>query len=54
MNPTFVIDGVRCVLHPLDMVSVALDQLREVVGSLAQEGQIMADARDELLTRSWG
>ncbi len=54
MNPTFVIDGVRCVLHPLDEVSVAVDQLREVVGSLAQEGQIMADARDELLTKSWG
>jgi toxin CcdB len=54
MNPTFVIDGGRCVLRPLDEVSVAVDQLREVVGSLAQEGQIMADARDELLTRSWG
>ena len=38
----------------LDMVSVAVDQLGEVVGSLAQEGQIIADALDELLTRSWG
>lgn len=54
MNPVFVIDGVRVVLHSLDMVSVALDQLGEVVGSLAQEGQIIADALDELLTRSWG
>lgn len=54
MNPTFVIDGVRVVLHSLDMVSVAVDQLGEVVGSLAQEGQIIADALDELLTRSWG
>jgi toxin CcdB len=54
MNPVFVIDGVRVVLHPLDMVSVALDQLGEVVGSLTQEGQIIADALDELLTRSWG
>ena len=54
MNPVFVIDGVRVVLHPLDMVSVALDQLGEVVGSLAQKGQIIADALDELLTRSWG
>ena len=54
MNPAFVIDGVRVVLHPLDMVSVAADQLGEVVGSLAQEGQIIADALDELLTRSWG
>lgn len=54
MNPTFVIDGVRVVLHSLDMVSVSVDQLGEVVGSLAQEGQIIADALDELLTRSWG
>jgi toxin CcdB len=54
MNPAFVIDGVRVVLHPLDVVSVALDQLGEVVGSLEQEGQIIADALDELLTRSWG
>jgi toxin CcdB len=54
MNPVFVVEGVRVVLHSLDMVSVALDQLGEVVGSLAQDGQIIADALDELLTRSWG
>ena len=54
MNPAFVIEGVRVVLHPLDVVSVAVDQLGEVVGSLEQEGQIIADALDELLTRSWG
>ncbi len=54
LNPVFVVDGVRVVLHSLDMVSVALDQLGEVVGSLAQDGQIIADALDELLTRSWG
>ena len=54
MNPVFAVEGVRVVLHPLDMVSVALDQLGEVVGSLAQEGQTIADALDELLTRSWG
>lgn len=54
MNPVFVIDDVSVVLHPLDMVSVALDQLGEVVGSLEQKGQIIADALDELLTRSWG
>ena len=54
MNPVFVIKRVRVVLHPLDMVSVALDQLGDVVGSLKQEGQAIADALDELLTRSWG
>lgn len=53
MNPVFVIEGVPVVLHALDMVSVALDQLGEVV-SLEHEGQAIADALDELLTRSGG
>lgn len=54
MNPVFVVNRARVVLHPLDMVSVAVDQLGEKVGSLAHEGQAIADALDELLTRSWG
>ena len=45
--------GAVLVLHPLDMVSVARDQLGECVGSLAEHGQEIADALDELLTRSW-
>ncbi|MBZ4209906.1 MAG: plasmid maintenance protein CcdB [Comamonadaceae bacterium] len=53
MNPVFVVDGIHVVLHSLDMVSVAFDQLGERVGSLQQEGQSIADALDELLTRSW-
>ena len=54
MNPVFEIAGQTVVLHPLDMVSVALAQLGEVVGSLEPHGQRIADALDELLTRSWG
>ena len=54
MNPVFEIAGQTVVLHPLDMVSVALDQLGEVVGSLEPHGQRIADALYELLTRSWG
>lgn len=54
MNPVFTVDGLPVVLHPLDMVSVALDQLGEQVGSLANQGQAITDALDELLTRSWG
>lgn len=34
----------KLVVVLLDMVTVALDELGEVVGSLAQEGQIIADA----------
>lgn len=54
MNPTFLVDGIEVVLHPLDMVSVAVEQLGELVGSLAAHGQSITDALDELLTRSWG
>jgi len=54
MNPLFKIKGQSLVLHPLDMVSVAMDQLGPCVGSLADQGQAVADALDELLTRSWG
>eukprot|EP01031_Cornospumella_fuschlensis_P022298 gene22298-biopygen18809 len=54
MNPVFKIKGQALVLHPLDMVSVASDQLGPCVGNLADQGQAIADALDELLTRSWG
>lgn len=54
LNPVFEVKGQALVLHPLDMVSVAVDQLGPCVGSLAGQGQAIADALDELLTRSWG
>ena len=54
MNPVFRIEKIDVVLHPLDMVSVAVDQLGERVASLADHGQAISDALDELLTRSWG
>lgn len=54
MNPVFNVKGSSMVLHPLDMVSVALDQLGPKVESLAEHGQAIADALDELLTRTWG
>jgi toxin CcdB len=54
MNPVFEVDGLTVVLHPLDLVSVAVDQLGAHVASLADFGQDIADALDELFTRSWG
>ena len=54
MNPVLDIDGEPLVLHPLDMVSVEASSLGEYVGSMASEGATIADALDELLTRSWG
>ena len=53
-NPTFKIDGIAVVLHPLEIVSVANERLGECVGSLAHDGNRITDALDELLTRAWG
>ena len=53
INPVFKVRNTDVVLHPLDIVSVALDQLGPRVGSLASHGQSITDALDEVLTRSW-
>jgi toxin CcdB len=38
-NPTFKVRGTMVVLHPLETVSIPVDQLGALVGSLAAEGQ---------------
>lgn len=53
LNPTFEIEGVAVVLHPLEIVSVPVDQLGERVASLADDGSLVADALDELFSRAW-
>lgn len=53
LNPAFTIEGVEVVLHPLEIVSVATDQLGEKVATLEQEGDRITAAMDELLTRAW-
>jgi toxin CcdB len=50
-NPTFRIKGQSVVLHPLEIVSVAKENLGELVGSLKEEGDKIIAALDELLTR---
>lgn len=52
-NPAFKIRGTTVVLHPLEMVSVPVDQLGPVVASLQGEGQQVVAALDELLSRAW-
>jgi toxin CcdB len=52
-NPTFKVRGISVVLHPLEIVSVPLDALGDVVGSLSDESQLIVGALDELLTRAW-
>ena len=52
-NPTFKIRGTSVVLHPLEIVSIPVDQLGERVGSLGNDSQLIVAALDELLTRAW-
>ncbi len=53
-NAVSKVKGQSQVLHPLEMVSVASEQLGPRVGSLSEHGQAIAGALDEfLMTRSW-
>jgi toxin CcdB len=54
LNPEFKIDGIDVVLHPLEMISIPVDKLGDFVCSLNQHGLTIADALDEVLSRSWG
>jgi len=51
LNPTFRIKGQAVVLHPLEIVSVANENLGEFVQSLVEEGDAIIAALDEMLTR---
>ena len=51
LNPTFRIKGKPVVLHPLEIVSVANENLGEFVQSLQEEGDAIIAALDEMLTR---
>ena len=52
-NPTFRVRGTLVVLHPLEIVSIPIEQLGALVGSLSDEGQQIIAALDELLSRAW-
>ncbi len=54
LNPVFTVKGIKVVLHPLEMVSVALENLAEKVATLEQDGDAILAAMDEMLTRAWG
>ncbi|MFT4178213.1 MAG: CcdB family protein [Thermomonas sp.] len=52
--PTFVVEGEPVVLVPLDVFSLPKDSLGKPVASLAEHGQRIIDAMDELMTRAFG
>jgi toxin CcdB len=54
LNPSFKIKGTAVVLHPLEIVSVANEQLGERVGSLAEVGDAIVAALGELFSRAFG
>ncbi len=52
-NPTFSVNGIAVALDPLDMVAVPLEKLGPAVESLAEHGQAIVNALDELFSRAW-
>lgn len=52
-NPQFTIKGIKVVLHPLEIVSVPVNQLGAKVGSLGDADQQIVGALDELFSRAW-
>ena len=51
-NPTFKIEDTDVVLHPLEIVSIDVQKLGELVTSLDHSGQQVVDAIDTLITRA--
>ncbi len=54
INPTFTVEGIQVILHPLQIVSVPVDTLGKNVGSLADEGEAIITALDEVFSRALG
>jgi toxin CcdB len=52
-NPTFTIERIPVVLHPLETVSVATLNLGKRVQSLKAEADRIIGALDELISRAW-
>jgi toxin CcdB len=53
LHPAFTIDDIRVVLNPLEILSVATEQLGPHVGNLADSGNIIMSALDELFSQAW-
>lgn len=53
-NPTFDIENTAVALHPLEIVSVDLNNLGKLVASLSDHSQRITDALDMLITRAHG
>lgn len=54
VNPVFSIIGVEVALNPLEIASIAVESLGEPVGTLADAGDAIVAALDEVFSRAWG
>ena len=53
LNAVFEVEGAAVAMNPLEISSVAFDSLGEKVASLAEEGDRIVQALDELFSRAW-
>lgn len=53
LNPTFTVDGIQVVLHPLEIFPIPKDKLGKLVQSLADRGDEIVNALDQLMTRAY-
>jgi toxin CcdB len=51
LDRAFVVEAFG--LHPLEVVSVPIEQLGDLVGSLSEEGQQIIAAPDEPFSQAW-
>ena len=54
MNPVFKVQSIEVVLNPLDMASIAIENLGAKAGTLISHKDAIIAALDELLTGAWG
>ena len=54
VTPTFTIAGIKVILNPLEMTAIGVDGLGEKVGSLADKGDVIVAALDEVFSQAWG
>ncbi|MGO1720006.1 MAG: CcdB family protein [Luteimonas sp.] len=53
-NPTFIVEGIEVILHPLETASIPVSALDAPIASLADAGDDIISAIDELITRAYG
>jgi toxin CcdB len=54
VTPMFTVGDLQVVLNPLEITSVSVDALGDLVGSLVEVGDEIVTALDEVFSRAWG